>query len=125
LVKYSALCLTKVVALLGEQFTYNEDISGAVISLRKSGDRISIWTRSTDNEEKTMATGLEFKKVLDTRDKIGFQSHSDTSVKVSRFVSFDVALQKILIHVKNNIAFSKVYDQSFSSLMFFIKDTLI
>jgi translation initiation factor 4E len=78
--------LHTVVALLGEQFTYNDDISGAVISIRKAGDRIAVWTRSCEDKEKTLKTGMEFKKILGCTERLGFQSHVDTAVKNSRLL---------------------------------------
>jgi translation initiation factor 4E len=44
-------------AVLGEQFENGDDITGIVISMRKMGDRIAIWTKTCDNKEKTMKTG--------------------------------------------------------------------
>jgi translation initiation factor 4E len=78
--------LNIVIALLGEQFTFNDDISGVVISIRKAGDRISVWTRSSDDKDMTLKTGMEFKKILGCSERIGFQSHTDTAVKSSRFL---------------------------------------
>lgn len=46
-----------MIALVGEQFTNSTDISGAVVSIRKAADRISIWTKSFNDSGKTMKSG--------------------------------------------------------------------
>ncbi|KAI8899424.1 translation initiation factor eIF 4e-like domain-containing protein [Globomyces pollinis-pini] len=75
-----------MLALIGEQFDHSDDITGAVISIRKGVDRIAIWTKSYDNPERTIRIGEQFKSFLDTRDRIGFQAHSDTAVKTGSTV---------------------------------------
>ena len=95
-----------MIALVGEQFTNSTDISGAVVSIRKAADRISIWTKSFNDSGKTMKSGYvvlylcisritkridyfccrhEFKQYLGIPaiEKIQFQAHSDTAAKSS------------------------------------------
>ncbi|KAJ3261556.1 Eukaryotic translation initiation factor 4E type 2 [Boothiomyces macroporosus] len=73
--------LKTMLAIIGEQFTHSEEITGAVISVRKTADRISLWTKTFDDKEKTLQIGNEFKEYLGITDKIGFQAHADTAVK--------------------------------------------
>lgn len=40
-----------MLAMIGEQFTHNDEITGAVISVRKGVDRIAIWTNSCDGSK--------------------------------------------------------------------------
>ena len=46
-----------MLAMIGQQFPNNDDVRGAVVSIRKSGDRISLWTGAYDDAEKTVAIG--------------------------------------------------------------------
>ncbi|KAI8904733.1 translation initiation factor eIF 4e-like domain-containing protein [Gorgonomyces haynaldii] len=76
---------------IGEQFTFGEEITGCVVSIRKANDRISIWTREADDKEKCLKIGQEMKKILGVNDKLSFQSHHDsankkTSAPVDRYV---------------------------------------
>ncbi|KAL2913423.1 eukaryotic translation initiation factor 4E [Polyrhizophydium stewartii] len=77
--------LHTMLACVGEQFTYGEEITGAVVSIRKAQDRICVWTRHADEREKCLKIGEEFKALLPTTDKIAFQSHSDSAKKRSSF----------------------------------------
>ncbi|KAJ3274501.1 Eukaryotic translation initiation factor 4E type 2 [Terramyces sp. JEL0728] len=70
-----------MLAIIGEQFTHNEEITGAVLSIRKTADRISLWTKTFDDKEKTLEIGNEFKQSVGITEKIGFQAHTDTAVK--------------------------------------------
>ena len=40
-----------ILGLIGEQFTYPNEITGVVISIRKKKDTISIWNRSGADAE--------------------------------------------------------------------------
>jgi hypothetical protein len=46
-----------MMALVCEQFTNPTDISGAVVSVRKAADRISLWTKSFNDSNKTVKSG--------------------------------------------------------------------
>ena len=43
--------------MIGEQLERSGDICGAVVSKRKNGDKISIWTRDCHDEASAMAVG--------------------------------------------------------------------
>lgn len=79
------LWLNMMMALVGEQFSSPADISGAVVSIRKAADRISLWTKSLNDSAKTVKSGQECKTFLGIppSEKIYFQSHSDTAAKTS------------------------------------------
>uniref|UniRef100_A0A7S0VVQ5 mRNA cap-binding protein n=1 Tax=Hemiselmis tepida TaxID=464990 RepID=A0A7S0VVQ5_9CRYP len=55
---YSAL------ALIGENLDSGEELCGAVISLRKAGDRVAVWTRNADQEAAVMEIGGQFKAAI-------------------------------------------------------------
>ena len=44
--------LLKLLAVIGEQLATDEEICGAVISVRKSFYRIALWIKTSDDEEK-------------------------------------------------------------------------
>lgn len=85
--------LFQLLACIGEQFGADSDqICGVVVSMRKPGDRISVWTREATNEEAVTRIGYSvvlysvyfvraaFRKALGVPDsvKIGYQSHADS-----------------------------------------------
>lgn len=77
--------LNTLLVCIGEGFgDYEDEICGVVISLRKSGDRIALWTKHWNKEEATMEVGRIFKSnVSDNNNaKIGYQRHEDA--KASR-----------------------------------------
>ena len=44
------LWLWQLLAMIGEQFEEGDEICGAVVSVRKAGDKIAIWTKTASNE---------------------------------------------------------------------------
>lgn len=40
---------SKVLAIIGEQFDVNDEICGAVLSIRSSEDIISVWNKTSSN----------------------------------------------------------------------------
>jgi len=81
------LWLWTLLACVGEAFDDENDICGAVISLRKGGDKIALWTRSSSNEAATKRIGRAFKAALELPDDqvIGYQSHADCIKRNSSF----------------------------------------
>ena len=47
-----------MLACIGEAFEYENEVCGAVVSVRKAFFRIALWTRSSDNQE--MATSIGY-----------------------------------------------------------------
>eukprot|EP01103_Thecamoeba_quadrilineata_P012821 TRINITY_DN3402_c0_g1_i1.p1 TRINITY_DN3402_c0_g1~~TRINITY_DN3402_c0_g1_i1.p1 ORF type:complete len:241 (-),score=33.52 TRINITY_DN3402_c0_g1_i1:99-821(-) len=82
------LWLWTILSCIGEGFldTYNEEICGCVVSVRKNQDRITLWTRSL-NESAVVSIGKSFKKALELNDCVvlGFQAHSDCQKSNSSF----------------------------------------
>jgi translation initiation factor 4E len=75
------LWLFTLLACIGETFGDEEDeICGCVVSLRKPGDRIAIWTRTASKEATTRAIGAQFRRTLDLPPNIvlGYQCHADS-----------------------------------------------
>ncbi|CAG8658087.1 13004_t:CDS:2 [Funneliformis mosseae] len=53
----NTLWLYTMLACIGEEFDYADEVCGAVVSVRKIFYRISLWTRSSDNKEICMTLG--------------------------------------------------------------------
>lgn len=51
--------LYTVMGCIGETFEYGDDITGIVVSTRKSGDRISLWTKTAGDKDMVLSIGYE------------------------------------------------------------------
>ena len=58
-------------ALIGEQLDDNDEICGAVVSLRAKIDRIQLWLRSKDDVERINSMGKKLVKLLDLGNEAG------------------------------------------------------
>jgi len=78
-----------VLACIGEGFadTYNDEICGCVVSVRKSQDRIALWTRNSTNEVANVSIGKHLKTLLEMPDSfiLGYQAHADSQRNNSSF----------------------------------------
>ncbi|OAJ42910.1 hypothetical protein BDEG_26302 [Batrachochytrium dendrobatidis JEL423] len=81
--------LNTMMAVIGEQFTYSDEITGIVVSNRRAHDRISVWTRDAEDREKCLKIGEELKKFLPTTEIISYLSHSDPQKKKSSSFNSD------------------------------------
>ena len=43
--------------MIGESFEENDEICGAVVSIRKSMDKIALWTKTSQNGDAQVAIG--------------------------------------------------------------------
>jgi hypothetical protein len=50
--------------MIGENFDCGSELCGAVISLRKAGDRVAVWTRSANDERSCLEIGRQFKVAI-------------------------------------------------------------
>ncbi|KAK8478919.1 hypothetical protein V6N13_078786 [Hibiscus sabdariffa] len=69
--------LYTLLALIGEQFEYGDDICGAVVSVRGKQERIALWTKNAANETAQTSIGKQWKELLDYNETIGFIFHED------------------------------------------------
>eukprot|EP01088_Endostelium_zonatum_P017219 TRINITY_DN4976_c0_g1_i1.p1 TRINITY_DN4976_c0_g1~~TRINITY_DN4976_c0_g1_i1.p1 ORF type:complete len:231 (+),score=52.19 TRINITY_DN4976_c0_g1_i1:220-912(+) len=78
--------LNTLLLCIGEGFGEHEDeICGVVISLRRGGDRLALWTRNAENEQGTVEVGKIFKQnVSNNANKIGYQRHEDAMTSRSK-----------------------------------------
>lgn len=77
--------LWTVLACIGETIRAPDDVCGLVVSVRKAGDRVQIWTRDAANEQACRDIGRSLKEALELPDNIviGYQSHADSMKKSS------------------------------------------
>ncbi|XP_072970792.1 eukaryotic translation initiation factor 4E-1-like [Typha angustifolia] len=71
------LWLHTLLAMIGEQFDYGDEICGAVVSVRGKQDKIGLWTKNAANEAAQVSIGRQWKELLDYNDVIGFIVHED------------------------------------------------
>ncbi|EPS64601.1 hypothetical protein M569_10181, partial [Genlisea aurea] len=69
--------LYTLLAMIGEQFDYGDEICGAVVNVRSKQDKISIWTKNAANEAAQLKIGRQWKEFLDFNETIGFIFHDD------------------------------------------------
>ncbi|EOY27849.1 hypothetical protein QUC31_012716 [Theobroma cacao] len=69
--------LYTLLALIGEQFEYGDEICGAVVSVRGRQEKIALWTKNAANETAQISIGKQWKELLDCNDTIGFIFHED------------------------------------------------
>ncbi|KAK6124133.1 hypothetical protein DH2020_042106 [Rehmannia glutinosa] len=69
--------LYTLLAMIGEQFDYGDEICGAVVNVRARQEKISIWTKNAANEAAQLSIGKQWKEFLDYNDTIGFIFHDD------------------------------------------------
>lgn len=69
--------LYTLLAMIGEQFDYGDEICGAVVNVRARQEKISIWTKNATNEAAQVSIGKQWKEFLDYNESIGFIFHED------------------------------------------------
>ncbi|KAI8992014.1 translation initiation factor eIF 4e-like domain-containing protein [Mycotypha africana] len=75
--------LNLILAMLGEQFQYEDEICGAVVSVRKVFYRVALWIKSSERNEKIETIGRQLKEFLNLNSNltVEFTPHSDSSNK--------------------------------------------
>ncbi|XP_027089369.1 eukaryotic translation initiation factor 4E-2 [Coffea arabica] len=69
--------LYTLLALIGEQFDYGDEICGAVVNVRARQEKIALWTKNAANETAQISIGKQWKDFLDYNDQTGFIFHED------------------------------------------------
>jgi len=73
------LWLYTMLGCIGESFEYEDEVCGAVMSVRKGFYRIAIWTRSSNRRDVCESIGRQFKSILGLTVPFDFQTHQDAS----------------------------------------------
>lgn len=77
-----------MLSLIGETLQDDDDICGAVVSVRKAQDRIAIWSATADAEDRQRAIGRGFRQALvdfGKNEVLKYQSHADAAASGSSF----------------------------------------
>ncbi|KAJ3451972.1 eukaryotic translation initiation factor 4e related [Anaeramoeba flamelloides] len=77
--KLDEMWLITILSMIGENYEYNDEICGAVVSIRNNGDRIALWTKTATNKEAQMAIGKKWKEELKLRGiRLSYLIHKDS-----------------------------------------------
>jgi translation initiation factor 4E len=79
------LWLWSLLACIGEAFDDENEICGCVVSIRKGGDKIALWTRTSSLEAVQKRIGVQFKAALELQEPLQYQSHADAMRRGSSF----------------------------------------
>lgn len=77
-----------MLSLIGETLQDEDDVCGAVVSVRKPQDRIAIWSATANAEDRQKAIGRGFRQALVDLGKnevLKYQSHADAAASGSSF----------------------------------------
>ncbi|MQL87149.1 hypothetical protein Taro_019683 [Colocasia esculenta] len=78
--KVDAWWLYTLLAVIGEQFDYGDEICGAVVNVRAKQVKIAMWTKNASNQEAQMSIGRQWKEFLDYNETIGFIFHEEAKM---------------------------------------------
>jgi len=72
--------LYTILEMIGEGFENADEICGTIISVRKSHNRISLWTKTAEDAEAQKSIGKHFKEGMNLiRYKMSFTSHASAT----------------------------------------------
>jgi hypothetical protein len=77
-----------MLSLIGETLEDDNDICGAVVSVRKAQDRIAIWSASAERQDLQKGIGRGFRAALvdfGKNETLKYQSHADAAASGSSF----------------------------------------
>lgn len=80
--------VVQMLSLIGETLEDDNDICGAVVSVRKAQDRIAIWSATAQREDLQKAIGRGFRQALvdfGKNETLKYQSHADAAASGSSF----------------------------------------
>lgn len=78
----------QMLSLIGETLQDEDDVCGAVASVRKAQDRIAIWSATAHAEDRQKAIGRSFRQALvdfGKNEVLKYQSHADAAASGSSF----------------------------------------
>ncbi|KAI7906403.1 translation initiation factor eIF 4e-like domain-containing protein [Cokeromyces recurvatus] len=75
--------LNLILTMLGEQFKYEDEICGAVVSVRRVFYRVALWIKSSEKNETTETIGRQLKEFLNLNSSlvVEFTPHGDSAAK--------------------------------------------
>ncbi|KAG1148557.1 hypothetical protein G6F37_010467 [Rhizopus arrhizus] len=74
-----------LLAVIGEQLDEEDEVCGAVVSVRKSFYRVALWTQTSKDEEKVEKITKQLREILNLPEEIviEFVPHVDATAKVA------------------------------------------
>ncbi|KAJ6238105.1 eukaryotic translation initiation factor 4e-1 [Anaeramoeba flamelloides] len=70
--------LNTILSTIGENYDDEDEVCGAVVSIRNNGDRIALWTKTASNKEMQMSIGKKWKEELNLRGiRLSYLIHKD------------------------------------------------
>ncbi|KAJ3439672.1 eukaryotic translation initiation factor 4e related [Anaeramoeba flamelloides] len=77
--KLENLWADTVLSIIGERFEPEEEICGAVVSIRHNGDRIALWTKTASKKEVQLEIGKTWKQELNLRGmRLSYLTHKNS-----------------------------------------------
>jgi translation initiation factor 4E len=76
-----------ILAMIGEQDfqEYSDEICGVVVSPRAKGNKLALWTKSADMQDKCEDIGHKFKRITKYSGHASYQAHLDSIQSNSSF----------------------------------------
>ncbi|XP_048561416.1 uncharacterized protein LOC125542417 [Triticum urartu] len=102
--KSQPLWLDTLLALIGGQFEYGNEICGAVLSVCGKQETIAIWIKDATNEAAQLSIGKQWKEFLEYKDSVEFIVHDSDATAVQCWSStfpddpLDVIYNKVPSH---------------------------
>lgn len=64
-----------------------DQICGAVVNVRKSQDKLQLWTTDAENKDAVMRIGTTLKKILELPDvfPLGYQGHFQKNTRQNKY----------------------------------------
>ncbi|KAJ3435166.1 eukaryotic translation initiation factor 4e-1 [Anaeramoeba flamelloides] len=76
--KLDEMWLNTILSAIGENYDDDDEVCGAVVSIRNNGDRIALWTKTASNKEMQMSIGKKWKEELNLRGiRLSYLIHKD------------------------------------------------
>lgn len=87
--KLDDIWMHTMMSLIGEAYVHPDEICGAVVSLRKTGDRVSLWTRTAMDEPVQTQVGRDFKQHvgIPATMLVAYQTHDDALRRSSSYAN--------------------------------------
>jgi len=90
-----------MLAMIGESFEHAQEICGAVVSIRKSQHRVSLWTRTADDEILTTSVGMTWKALMNVPVPIQYQVSADRI-----FVEWCINIEQLRLYLRRLLTIS-------------------
>lgn len=69
--------LLSILGCIGASFENDDQICGLVVSVRKNGDKVALWTSKSSDEHAVKRIGEQLKEMLSVSNTIGYQAHKE------------------------------------------------